>query len=82
MFPSAGLAPLAQAQLAAWQDLAQTWPLTLDAAEGHIRCGRCQQSVARLADDLGKAYSYWVRDWLAMVVAHLRQAHPEADPDR
>lgn len=81
-FPQHGLAPVAQRQLAAWQAIAQTWPLTLDAQEGHLRCAHCQQSVARLADDQGRPYSYRPAEWLGMLVAHMRQAHPGADPDR
>ncbi len=82
MLGPAGLGALARVQLAAWQQIASAWPLYLDAAEGHMRCCACTQSVARLTDDAHKAFSYTAGDWLALLVAHLRQAHPDMDPDR
>lgn len=80
--PGSGLAAVARQQLAAWQQIAGVWPLWLDAAEGHMRCAGCGQSVVRLADDSNRAFAYTAADWLALLVAHLRQAHPDMDPGR
>ncbi len=81
MFPRSGqLAGVAEAQLAAWQEIAEAWPLYLDNAEGHMRCNACGQSVVRMRDDQGRAFAYTADNWLVLKVAHLRQAHPDMDP--
>jgi hypothetical protein len=79
MFPSGGIAPLAQQQLAAWEAIARYWPTVDDGS--HERCGNCGQSIRALADNCGRPYQYIPEQRLALTVAHLRQAHAELDPD-
>ena len=79
-FPSGGIAPIAQAQLAAWQALAADWATYPDGP--CRRCASCGQAVYRIKDDHGSAYQYRDGEILALAVAHLRQAHPDLDPDR
>jgi hypothetical protein len=74
------LAPLATSQLAAWQDIADDWPLHVDG--WHERCTECGQSVLRLFDHHAVPYRYTPAQRRMLIVAHLRQAHTEMDPDR
>lgn len=82
MFPSGGIAPVAAAQLAAWEKIARDWELVTMPGQEHARCHKCGQSVIRLYDDGKRVYQYTPESKLALTVAHLRQAHPELDPDR
>lgn len=74
-----GLAPLALAQLAAWQEAAISWPLRLNEADGHLRC-KCGRSVVPLTDRDGVAYAVTPRLVTDSVVRHLRESHPEEEP--
>lgn len=71
---------LAVAQLAAWEHLAAGWAMYEDWP--CLRCASCHISVMRLADDRNRAYTYTDEQRLLQVVAHLRQAHMDLDPDR
>jgi len=77
-----GLAPLAQAQLAGWQEIADPWELITDPGGSYARCHKCGQAIIRLFDDAGRPYAYPAGSELALKVAQLRQAHQELDPDR
>lgn len=84
-FASGGVSPVAAGQLAAWEAIARDW-LTLqvfdaDAGAWNERCGSCFAGLWRLADDHGQPYAYSGEDKLAMIVAHLRVAHLDLDPD-
>lgn len=82
MFPQGGIAPVARAQLAAWEEIAMDWALVTAPGEHHARCHSCGQSVIRLFDDRENIYEYSAEQRLALTVAHLRQVHPDLDPDR
>lgn len=79
-FASGGLSPVAARQLAAWQDIARTWPLYNDGI--CQRCASCHISVWRLVDEHGTEYRGTNEERQAMIVAHLRQAHQDLDPDQ
>ena len=74
------LSSVATGQLAAWEDIARSWTLYND--DVCQRCVSCHMAVWRLLDENGNAYRYSVEQQLALIVAHLRQAHMELDPDR
>jgi hypothetical protein len=86
------LPPIAERQLAAWQEIAQDWPTVsvcdvedkTDDGEGVWveRCVSCFGGIYRVTDPHGHPYPYSDADRLALVVAHLRQAHLGLDPDR
>ena len=90
MFPLRCLAPVAERQLAAWEAIARDWPLYEDG--DCERCASCHQNVIAVTDVLAPveegtsrrpaAYAYTDEQRLALVVAHLRQAHMDLDPDR
>ena len=80
MFPLGRVAPIAERQLAAWEALAAEWS---SYADGPVRrCVSCHIGILRTHDDSGAEYQYTDEQWLALVVAHLRQAHMDLDPDR
>lgn len=70
---------LATAQLAAWEKIADGWDGYEDGDQ--MRCGDCDQGMYRVMDDHQVAYHYSDGQRLAFVVAHLRQAHMNLDPD-
>lgn len=74
------ISPVAAGQLAAWEEIARGWALYND--DICQRCVSCHVAVWRLVDDTGNAYQYSEEQHLALIVAHLRQAHLELDPDR
>lgn len=74
-----GLAIMAQKQLAAWRAYAQNWDVYAD--DEHVRCAECHQSITRLADRNGARYEYSADDQWALLVAHLRQNHPDVERD-
>ena len=87
MMPLGQVAPLALRQLAAWEEIAKDWA-TFDGADAEFpnvvveRCASCFGGIYRKTDDLGKTYAYTDAEVLALVVAHLRLAHADLDPDR
>lgn len=66
------------AELKGWQELAETWPLTFNLADPHLRCAACDQSVMRMQDGAGHGYAYHPEQASVCVVAHIRQAHAQA----
>lgn len=74
-----GLSVLAQKQLAAWVKYAQEWDVFME--DGHVRCARCKQSITRLSDRNGVAYTYSPDDQWSLLVAHIRQAHQEVEEE-
>lgn len=74
------LSYLATGQLAAWEQIADGWPMFEDWP--CLRCASCLISVMRIADDQDHVYKYTDEQRRALVVAHLRQAHMDLDPDR
>ena len=79
MFPAGQLAALAKIQLSAWEAIAADWPIYAD--EPCMRCVSCHISIYRTHDDEQRAYQYTPEQTLALIVAHLRQAHMSLDPD-
>ena len=75
-----GLAPLAAAQLAAWEQLATGWECREEA--GVLRCADCDAGIMLLADAAGRPYQWTAEQALAMTVLHLRARHPDLDPDK
>lgn len=73
------LSIVAQKQLAAWRRYAEDWEVY--ANDEHVRCAECHQSIIRLADRNGTRYEYSAEDQWAMLVAHLRQNHPDVERD-
>lgn len=82
------LPPVAAGQLAGWQDIARGWAtievidVDFSPAVRNQRCASCLGGIYRVTDPHGKPYPYTDADLLALVVAHLRQAHMDLDPDR
>ena len=74
------LGNLAVSQLAAWERLAETWPVT--EAGRRLECDQCHGSILLVTDRHGIAYQYSPTDYLALIVLHLRNHHPHLDPDR
>ena len=72
------IAPLAEAQLAAWQVIAADWPVTGPSG----LCGVCGKGVILRADAQGRPYRYTPEQVLAHIVLHLRSHHPDLDPDK
>ena len=81
MLEPAKLSHVATGQLAAWEKIAEDWPDYHDKATVQ-RCVSCQVAIYRVADINGQPYTYTDEQRLALVVAHLRQAHMDLDPDR
>lgn len=80
---------VATSQLAAWEDIARTWPVSFDAQytdamrrDRAYRCADCRKGVALALDLAGRRYQYTDEQWLALVVLHLRNHHPDLDPDK
>lgn len=71
---------LAERQLAAWEQIARDWPLSLD-AEGVGRCA-CGKGVLVWIDRHAKPYRYSHEQVLSLTVLHLRNHHPDLDPDK
>lgn len=67
-------------QLQAWEHLARNWPVFTDDAV-HMRCAHCDLSIWRIEDNQGKRYEYTPAEVLALRVAHLRNHHPNLDPN-
>jgi hypothetical protein len=80
---------LAVNQLAAWEALAEDWPVSHDSQyidqhgkDRSYRCGDCGKGVALAFDDNGARYLYTDAQWRALVVLHLRNHHADLDPDK
>jgi len=68
--------PMALNQLVVYQVAATDWPRYPDGR--CVRCGKCDQSIYMRRDIHGVTYQYTKDEILALVVAHIRQAHEEA----
>lgn len=68
--------PIALEQLAKFADVALTWPLVNTGREN--RCQICMQNIWFTSDTKGEVFKYTTDEILALVVAHIRQRHPEA----
>lgn len=82
------LHPIALAQLAAWEKIADTWVMQvvskdrgLISVETHLTCGACDQTVKVAENDSGH-YIMTIQEIRSALVAHLRNIHRELDPDR
>lgn len=81
------ISSVALGQLAAWEDIARDWA-TVEGTDAEfpnvvmVRCASCFGGLYRGTDDTGRPYHYTPEQQLALVVAHLRQAHMDLDPDR
>ncbi len=74
------LAPLALGQLAAWQQIAATWPLRI--GDGHLRCAPCLGPVLAVFDANSTPYVLTPQQVTDATVLHLRNHHEDLDPDR
>jgi len=75
---------MAARQLAAWDALAEGWPVSMDkrtGEQGVYRCGDCLKGVALATDRGGTLYQYSADQFRALIVLHLRAHHAELDPD-
>ena len=77
---------VARGQLAAWEALARDWATVAmkdpDSEVRVERCSSCWVGIYRITDEQARPYRYSDEQKLALVVAHLRQAHMHLDPDR
>lgn len=74
------IAILAQNQLKAWEDLAETWPVKQEVKEDGTTqsvCLECHQAIWTITDRWGKPYRYKEGDTRSLIVGHLRQNHLE-----
>lgn len=87
-YPGLGPLPLgvrARLQLAAWQEIAATWPYVIrveDDGQQVMACGECGAGMWLVTDPGGVAYTWEPGQVLAMIVLHLRTRHADLDPDR
>ena len=87
MYGGGGLAPRARSQLAAWEEIAAGWPLYGDRgpAPGALSrvelCRLCDRGVILIRDEQYRPYEYTDEQRLALIVLHLRNHHPDLDPD-
>jgi hypothetical protein len=78
--------PIALAQLAAWQALADGWSLRIVTRGGpgqrqlHLICADCRCTVFVLVDKQNRGYQLSLSMITAGVVAHLRNIHRDQDP--
>lgn len=73
------LSYLAAGQLAAWEKLADGWDMQIDGEV--LRCGECDKGVLLLSDPHGVSFTWDHAQRLALIVLHLRNFHPDLDPD-
>ena len=71
----------ATTQLAAWQELAKDWPISLD-EEGVGRCDRCGHGVILWLDKNRVPYRYTDEQVRSLIVLHLRDYHADLDPGK
>lgn len=69
------VAAIAWQQLKPFQDAAPTWPVFQDGPCN--RCRLCTQNIWSTYDPLGKRFQYGDGEVIALIVAHIRQAHAE-----
>lgn len=74
------MSTLAERQLAAWQQIAESWDL--EETPTVLRCAACHKSVLLLRDRHKHRFMYTPGERLALIVLHLRNFHSELDPDR
>jgi hypothetical protein len=74
-----GIAALARMQLAAWEQIADDWPVSLE--RDTWRCGDCGGPVALALDAAKRTYQYTGEQFRALIVLHLRNHHADLDPD-
>lgn len=68
----------AETQLTKWHPLATSWPLYHDGFAN--RCRKCDQNIWFSHDMYGEEYRYTPDEIVALITAHIRQAHEqEAD---
>jgi hypothetical protein len=77
-----GIAPLALRQLAAWEELAATWPLVSVQRDGRqvMICPECGIGIWLATDPRGGTYRYTDEEKQAHIVLHLRTRHPDMEP--
>ncbi len=80
MLGPSGLGALARVQLAAWQQIAMSWPVQVE--QHHLRCRECKGQILTIADKDGFLYTLTPQHVLDATVMHLRQCHEDLDPDR
>jgi hypothetical protein len=74
---------IAERQLEEWQKRAEYWhtfPVHRDGRDMMV-CGVCEQSLWFIKDRFDELFSYAVSEIMTLVVAHIRQRHPEVNPD-
>ena len=73
------VADVALQQLARWQEIARSWPVRLLVRKKRWLniCDVCRQSLWFEGDKNGVPYQYQDAEILALIVAHIRQAHSE-----
>lgn len=71
----------AVSQLAAWEAIAEGWASHDDLTTVR-RCLACGQGIWLLTDVSGRGYAFTHEQILAQTVLHLRNFHPDLDPDR
>jgi len=71
---------LAERQLAAWEAIAEDWPVS--ESDRAYRCGDCGKGIALATDAANVRYLYTHEQYLALVVLHLRNHHADLDPDK
>lgn len=73
------VAPIAQAQLEAWEAFASDWPVRYrereDSQQLFALCLDCGQAIYPVTDPHRKPFKYKSSETLAMMVGHLRQRH-------
>lgn len=80
MIGHSGIGPLATRQLAAWQELAATWPLRAGRTGSHLVCAGCDASVLPLVDGGDLPYAVTVQMITDATVMHLRRRHADMEP--
>jgi hypothetical protein len=74
---------LAERQLAAWEVIANEWPMWEDTSEQCVlRCKACGKGVLLIHDEAGRIYRWTPEQWRAQIVLHLRNHHADLDPDQ
>lgn len=71
---------LAVRQLANWERIAKDWPV-FESDAGYVRCAYDDMAIWRTEDNQGMPYQLSHLEVLALRVAHLRQHHPQLEPN-
>lgn len=74
------LAEIALQQLALWDLIAEAWDIRYVVREDRECniCAMCAQNIYFTSDKTGNKYDYNEGELRALIVAHIRQRHPEA----